>query len=327
MSEPTAPAPRRRSRLRLLGELAFYALILVFLALYVRSTDLSRLAEVRPLWWSLVVATVLALSFRYWGAYIWTVLLRSLGARDVRLDPELALVYAKSWLGRYIPGTAPWILGKIFFASQRGIPRRKLAVSSLLEAALQILAQLVFALVLLLVAPGVDAVSPGLRGLLVLALVACLAALPPPVFNRVLRLGFRLLRRPPFAREDEATWRSVGVGFGLFAGGAVIGGASLFFVAKTVDPAMGYDLMPYVVGVSTLAGAASMLAVFAPGGIGVREGIQVALLSLVMAPELALLVAVATRVHSVLVDLAFFGAASGVRAVSRRRAPARSDAP
>ncbi|WP_136519412.1 lysylphosphatidylglycerol synthase domain-containing protein [Cellulomonas telluris] len=309
----------RRRWLRRSLEAAFYLLIVAFLVVYVQATDLSALADVQPLWWCAVVATVLALAFRYWGAFIWTVLLRSLGARGVRLDRELAYVYAKSWLGRYIPGTAPWILGKIWFASQHGVPRRKLAVSSLLEASLQILAQLIFAIALLLVVPQADSVAPGLRVLLVVALVACVAVLPPPVFNRVLRLAFRLLRRPPLDPGSEATWRTVGVGSGLYAVGAVMGGASLFFVAKTVDPGLGFDQVGYVVGVSTLAGAASMLAVFAPGGIGVREGIQIALLSLVMSPALALLVAVATRLHSVLIDLLFFAATAVSRSAGRRR--------
>ena len=49
----------------------------------------DQLRGVRPRWWALVVATVLSLGFRYWGAFIWTVLLRKLGAHDVRLDAEL----------------------------------------------------------------------------------------------------------------------------------------------------------------------------------------------------------------------------------------------
>lgn len=75
----------------------------------------------------------------------------------------------------------------------------------------------------------------------------------------------------------------------------------------------------FVMGASSLAGAVSMLAVFAPGGIGVREGVQIALLSVVMPTEFALVVAVATRLHSVLVDLAFYGAARTVLIRARRR--------
>lgn len=316
------PAPARRPRWRRAVELTFYALLVVFLVLYLRSIDLDALRAVRPLWWALAVATVLALAFRFWGAFIWTTLLRSLGARDVRLSPELTEIYARSWLGRYIPGTAPWILGKIWFASQHGVSRHKLAVSSLLEAALQIIVQLVFALSLLLWDRRLDVVGAPWRATFLVGLALCLVALVPRVFNALLSVALRLVRRGPLAAEHAVTWPTVGTGFGLYAVGAVMGGASLFFIAKTVDPTLGLAQLPFVMGVSTLAGAVSMLAVFAPGGIGVREGIQIALLSLIMPTELALLVAVSTRLHGVVVDGLFFGLARGALTVRRARGSA-----
>ena len=45
-----------------------------------------------------------------------------------------------------------------------------------------------------------------------------------------------------------------------------------------------------------------MLAVFAPGGLGVREGVQALLLALVMPVPIALVVVVVTRVWSLAVD-------------------------
>lgn len=317
----TVERPRRTTPpWRRLLEWSFFLAVLVFLVLYVRSVDWERLRSVEPVWWALVVATVLALAFRYWGAFIWTQILRTLGAHDVRLSPGLTYVYAKAWLGRYIPGTAPWILGKIYFASQHGVPRRKLAVSSLLEGGLQILVQLVFALLLLALDPRAGLVPPSLRVTFVAVLVACAIALVPPVFNRVVQLPFRLLRRPPLDAADLPSGRTVATGFALYVAGSVVGGLSLFFIAKTVYAPLSWAELPFVVGVSTLAGAVSMLAVFAPGGIGVREGIQIALLSLIMPTEFAFVIAVATRVHGLAVDGAFFGLAW---AGTRRRAQGR----
>src|SRR5690606_15773151 len=105
------------------------------------------------------IATLLAMAFRYWGAFIWLAILRTLGATRLRQNlSQLLHVYAKSWLGRYIPGTAPWILGKIYFASKLGVSKNKLAVSSLLEGGLQIIVTLVIAVGILLLDPKVDSV-------------------------------------------------------------------------------------------------------------------------------------------------------------------------
>lgn len=303
MAQPARPA---RSWLRPVLTYGFYALLLIFLGLYLASIDLSTLRGLTISWGALAVATVLALGFRYWGAYIWTTLLRSLGAENVRYSSRLIYVYAKSWLGRYIPGTAPWILGKIYFAAEQGVSRSKLAVSSLLEAALQILVQLLFAFALLLLDPRLDIVSGQMRLVAGMALLASLSVLTPKVFNTLFGVAYRVVRKQHFPAEHHVRTATLAKGFVLYVLGAVLSSLSLFFIAKAVYPELPYSQILFVMGVSTLAGAVSMLAVFAPGGIGVREGIQIALLSIIMPTEYALVISVATRLHSVLIDVAFF---------------------
>ncbi len=314
---PTPTGRRPKKLWKRLVEYGFYALFVGFIVAYLVSIDYGTFQDVQPLWWALAVATVLALSFRYWGAFIWTTLLRSLGAEGVRLDANLLYVYAKSWLGRYIPGTAPWILGKIYFAAEHGVSKSKLGVSSLLEGALQVIVQMLFALALLASDDRLEVLPSGWRVTFYLVIAGCTVALLPPVFNNLLSLALRVLRRGPLPAEHRASLRTIATGFGLYAVGAVVGGLSLFFIAKTVYPTLPYSQMTFVMGASTLAGAASMLAVFVPGGIGVREGIQVVLLGLVMPTDVALLVAVTSRLHAVAIDLAFYGLAT--LQVSRHR--------
>lgn len=286
--------------------LTFYLLLVVFLVVYLRSIDYSRLSEAEFHWGYFAIASLLALGFRYWGAYIWTVLLRSLGASQVRMNRTLIYVYAKSWLGRYIPGTAPWILGKIYFAAKQGISKNKLAVSSLLEGALQIIVQMMFALALLAFDPRLDIITGQMKLLIVAAVIGLGLFMVPTVFNWSIARVYKIIKKKAFDRDHYATSKTIGKGFGLYIIGAVISSLSLFFIAKTVYPELGYEQIFFIMGVGTLAGAASMLAVFAPSGIGVREGIQLVLLSLIMPTEIALVITIVTRLWSVVIDLMFF---------------------
>lgn len=286
--------------------LVFYLLLIAFLVVYLKSIDYSTLGEASFHIGYLAVATVLALGFRYWGAYIWTVLLRSLGAKNVKLSRTLIYVYAKSWLGRYIPGTAPWILGKIYFAARQGISKNKLAVSSLLEGALQIIVQMIFALALLAFDPRLNIISGHMKVLIVLAAATLSLFLVPRLFNWSVAVVYKLIRKRQLDKEHYASGKTITKGFGLYVVGSIISSLSLFFIAKTVYPELGYDQIFFVMGVGTLAGAVSMLAVFAPSGIGVREGIQLVLLSLIMPTEIALVITVVTRLWSVVVDLMFY---------------------
>lgn len=293
--------------------LVFYVLLAVFLVVYLRSIDYSRLLDAEFHVGFFAVATVLALGFRYWGAYIWVVLLRSLGAANVRLNRILIYIYAKSWLGRYIPGTAPWILGKIYFAAEQGISKNKLAVSSLLEGALQIIVQLLFALVLLAFDQRLDIIDGNTRLLFIIAAGGLTLFLIPAVFNFSIARIYKIIKKKAFDRDHHATTVTIIKGLSLYTIGALISSLSLFFIAKTVYPELGYNQLFFVMGVGTLAGAVSMLAVFAPSGIGVREGIQLALLSLIMPTEIALVITIVTRLWSVAVDLLFFALSSTLR--------------
>src|SRR5690606_31846738 len=125
--------------------------------------DWGSLDEVSVNWWWVGAATLVALVFRFLGALVWRVVLTRLGA--VQLPPFLVLadVYARSWLARYIPGTIPWIAGKIYLAAQHGISKSRLAVSSLVEAAAQVVAVGAFSLALLALDGRIAAVSPALR--------------------------------------------------------------------------------------------------------------------------------------------------------------------
>ena len=300
--------PTITRRLRQFVPWIFYALLVLFLVLYLRSIDWAKLHGIHLSWWYVIVASLIALVSRYWQIFIWFVLLRSLGA--VRLTHharQLVYVYAKSWLGRYIPGTAPWILGKIYFASRHGIPREKLGVSSLLEGALQVVVMLVLSFAMLLFDSRFSVINQQTRLFMAVATIGCLIALIPPVFNWLISFAYRLIRKKPLAREHLATNGTILKGAGLYVIGALLNGISFFFIARSLYPSLAYHDLLYVISASNLAGALGMLAIFAPSGIGVREGVQLVLLTAVMPKELSLIVVVVSRVWSVIIDFAFFG--------------------
>lgn len=291
----------------------FYTLLLIFLALYISHIDFGRFQTVHFAWQFVVIASVLGLAMRFWQIFIWFTLLKGLGAKDLRKStPQLIYVYAKSWLGRYIPGTAPWILGKIYFASKHGIAKSKLAVSSLLEGALQVSVVMIVAFAILIFDPRLSVISGTLKLLMIGVLLACILAIWPPIFNRLISLAHRLIRKKKINTADLASSKTVLSGALLYVVGALLSGTALFFIAKAVYPDLGYDNVFFVIGVSNLAGALGMLAIFAPSGIGVREGILLSLLSIVMPIEFAMLVTVTSRLWDVALDGIFFAIGKAV---------------
>lgn len=287
----------------------FYVLLIIFFVLYIKSINFSQLRGAQFNWWYILLSIIFGLGFRYLGTYIWIVILRGLGAKDVRFSASLIYVYAKSWLGRYIPGTAPWILGKIYFASKYGISKDKLAVSSLLEGALQIVVLLILSFALLVFDPRLNVINGDFRFLMILILIVSIVCLIPPIFNFFVATAYKIIRRKKLEKEHYANTNIIVRGAALYMVGAIINGFALYFTAKGVYGPLAFHQVLFVMGVGTLASAVSMLAIFAPSGIGVREGIQLTLLSLIMPPSFALIITVFTRIISIITDLIFFGLA------------------
>jgi uncharacterized membrane protein YbhN (UPF0104 family) len=287
--------------------IAVYVLLAGFLIWAVYDIQWSALTKVTFDVGFLAIAFVAGLGFRYWQTFIWITVLRGLGASKVRMNRELIYVYAKSWLGRYIPGTAPWILGKIFFASRHGVSKTKLAVGSLLEAAIQIAVLLSTSAIMLLFDARLSIPSVAyLRPIMVVVIIVCVIGLLPPVFNRLMSVAFRILRRPRLERENYATWRTIGIASAQYVVGMLLSGISLYCMALSIYPQLGFDNFFYVVAAGNLSGAVSMLIVFLPSGIGVRDGMQLVFLRVVMPGAIAAAVVVITRVWTLVLDLVFF---------------------
>lgn len=310
--------PRKRIRVGQIVQVSFAALVVVFIAIYLSRVDWHSLEHLTLNWGWLILATLIALAFRYWGAGIWLYLLERLGAVGVRNSwVELSYVYAKAWLGRYLLGAGTWILGKVYFASQHGISKAKLAVSGLLEGALQLIATLIVGIGLLLVDPRLGALGSGAAVVSIVALICGVVALVPVIFRFGVRLVYRVVRRRTIPAEDLPDGPTIITGGLLYLIGTLITGVSYFFIAQAVYAELDWGDLLYIVGASSVAAAVSLLAVFAPGGIGVREGVQVLFFSALMPVEAAVVVSVLMRVWSLVVDGLFFGATLGVRGLVR----------
>ncbi len=291
--------------LRLAG-IAYYAALAVFVVLYVRRLDFTVLAGWTVDLRFLAAATVFALAYRAWGVFTWTEMLRGLGARITSPPAEIAYVYAKAWMGRYLPGKVTWILGKVWFGAGLGISPERLAVGALVEATQQIAITMLLALALLGLDPRLDVFSTAQRGALVAGAVALLLMMHPRLFNWAISQARGLLRRPTGEAVAVVRGATLFYGAGLQTVAFLITGLSYFLLARAVDATLSVSHLPFIIGTFNLAGAIGILAVFAPSGLGVREGVQLLLLPLVMPAELALVLTAVTRLWSTGVDLLFF---------------------
>lgn len=296
----------------------FYLALVVGAFFYLRNIKWNEV-HLDQLNWSWVgLAVILALVQRYWYSFIWMFLLQRLGAQIGHLRFELAAVYAKSWLGRYIPGGVTWILGKIYFANKLGVSATKLGVSSFLEGVLQIISILISAVILLAFDPKIQAIGWWVIPALILAALIGLVSVYPPIFNRVLQFGYRKMRKTDIDSESLPNLATILRGLVAFSVTSVLSGMQVFCIAAAIDPHLSLVNVFFVIGISNFFSAASMLAVFAPAGLGVQELMAVFLAFVMVSPAAAALTVVLLRLFSIILDVLFLGSAMGARAMFSR---------
>lgn len=258
-------------------------------------------AALRPDWVGLLAASACVATGYAILIAAWRMLLRRwnspLGVRDA------TSIWFVSSLGKYVPGKL-WTIGAMaVLASEAGASPIAATGSSVIMQLVNIAAG--FSVVALAGAGDVLAASPLLKtaSWIVLALTVIGLSLGPQLLAVAVGTATRLLRRPPVQLPtisrgtlllvfgaNAAAWIAYGIGFGLFWSALLGRGGGVSMAALAVYTAS------YLIG---------FLAIFAPGGIGVREAALAGLLvSLRLAtPADAALLAAASRIWLTVVEI------------------------
>ena len=262
-------------RVRVLAQLLLLGAI-VFVVLRARSLWHGSHVELgRVDWLALAGALVFAAAATAAAGLIWLAILGSLG---VRTQPSWAGIFFQAQLGKYIPGSVWQYASRAAVARRHGIPMRPVAVSLPIE------------FVGSAVAAGVTgAFLLGWWGAIVVAAVAAL----------LLALERLCRSRGPVVLT---TIRSVLLYLPL----ELLLGGSFWLCARGLVGAPARDLAFYI-GAFAVAWLAGLVAFYAPGGIGVREAVLVALLQSRIGSADALVVAAVSRLVLIVTDVTFAG--------------------
>ncbi len=224
-----------------------------------------------------------------------------------------ALAYFASQPMKYLPGSF-WILpGRVILLRRLGHDLGPASAGLLFEMTTQVLSS---ALVVAALGGlrGVSSVWVGSATGIILA-VSLAASLMLVVSPALVQRAFR---RGSSTREALARLAAVPLHVRLanlvattaaYAIMWLLMGLSFYALMVAAQPRLDPALLRIAVGVSTLSWLAGFLSPISPGGVGVREGVIVLLLTPVVGSSQAVAVALLARAVSLVVELAFAGGA------------------
>jgi uncharacterized membrane protein YbhN (UPF0104 family) len=264
--------------------------------------------RIRPGWLLLSAAVV-------WLMYAilivaWRIMLAAWGQRLGGW--EAARIWTVSSLGKYLPGKVWAIAGMAVMSQRAGVAPWAATGSAVL---LQVLAIGTGAgLAGLTGAGALEAAHPGARAALGLIVAGALAGISlllwPPLLRRL--LGFAA---PGSVAEQVPAAGGIVFGIGANLIAWVGYGTALWLLARGLLPGVRLAWLP-AVAVFAASYLAGFLALFAPGGIGVREGLFILMLQQPLGIGAATALALASRLLLTITEL---GAAVPFLAFPRRR--------
>jgi len=230
----------------------------------------------------------------------WRVLLADLGSP---LHPApAASVFFVGQLGKYLPGSVWTVVAQADMAARLGVPRRRTGVAGLVALGISVLTGVLVAV------PAVPYLvrgsGVGLEVLLGLVALVLLGVCWPPLLNRMVAVGLRVLRREPL--EHELSPRAVVVTVGCYAVAWLCFGLHTLVLTRAVG-LEGRDGSTAALTGYALAGVAGMVAIVLPAGLGAREGLLTLLLGPFLPAGGGVAVAILSRFVVTVVDVGVAG--------------------
>jgi len=302
---PTETMPNRRS-LKILIAVAKIAVVGACFA-YVAFVISRNLEDLRQTEFKLRLVPLLA-SFPFAVAYlfgrgmIWHLIVRKVVGRfPLRTD---LLSWMSSLLGKYIPGKVFLLFGRMYFYRGSGARAAEVSLGFLIESCCSGLATLIifgFA-----IAWRNDVALGAFKPAMAALAVVLLAATHPIILRFGINTALRLTHRP--AVEFRPRWRDI-LGWTLLmaTNWLVLGAGFYLLLWSLID--IPFTLYPFVTGAFAVAGIVGILALFAPSGLGVREGVMTFVLSAVLSAGVAGVAAILARVWMTLAEALCSGVA------------------
>ncbi|MDE6030801.1 MAG: flippase-like domain-containing protein [Oscillospiraceae bacterium] len=206
--------------------------------------------------------------------------------------------YLYSILGKYIPGKVFMLAARLTYYKEEDAPLSKVTVCFFIENVCTLLGAAMLFIVSLFFFP--NELLENYKWLTLLLITAFFVCIHPKIINFVLRLIGKIFKKNLEIPMKYSQMLKVVL---LFIGNWLIVGFGFFILTKSIYPAVEWSQLLYCAGIWGVSAIMGILAIFAPSGLGVREGIIVAGLMLIMPQSDAMVISVVSRLWQTIPEL------------------------
>jgi len=234
-------------------------------------------------------------------AFAWSYLLNCLGYRISYI--RLMSIWFKSQPGKYLPGRVMMFVTRTLYTMKHKVRGTDIFLSHVLEVIIICVATLLIGL------PVINKVLPQYSIFAILFMAAVVLGFLVFTFvPGILIKSLQLLKIKKNIIPDNKQFsilKKINVLI-IYLVGWFLGGLGFFLLVNSITP-MGAEQFMFLTSAFALSWLVGLLAIFAPAGIGVREGVLSLLLTEIMPLEQAVVIAVVARIWWTLGEIVLLG--------------------
>ncbi|MEK9132373.1 MAG: lysylphosphatidylglycerol synthase domain-containing protein [Patescibacteria group bacterium] len=229
-------------------------------------------------------------------AFGWYVILKYLRC-NVPLY-ETILYFFITQPAKYVPGKI-WIgVTRMKFCKPHGVSHSITLLSTGTEAVMEIFAATYISLVAILKTNMFGQYS--IWWIIAISILGLLI-LWPRIFYCLINIYLKIVRQEPIVKDHHVSfWKLLSLQLLYIAGVLCLGVSSALFLQSFAP--VNTSHFPFLISIGAFGYLASMLAIFTPSGLGVREGVWFFALRTIVAPHVSLVYAFVSRIWTIVME-------------------------
>ena len=210
-----------------------------------------------------------------------------------------------SQLGKYLPGKVWLLLGRFYFYESKGKLKKAISIALYLETITVIMAAgLIFLATLALFKEVRPFYSGKTFWWFLIPFILAFVAIHPRILQKIFNWILMKFKKEPIVLSisySEILWI---LWVNILAW--IVGGIGFYLFAESIFP-LSLKYILFLTGSLAFSSTLGLIAIFAPSGLGVREGALVFFLSHVMPGPIAVVISVLTRIWMTLIEIGLIG--------------------
>ena len=272
-----------------------FAITLLFIGMYIyKSIDTLSAFNFSINYLYIALAIISVVIAQLLASLIWFRLAHSFGLNTPLNDT--VRIWLLSRFGRYIPGKVPFLLLRINL--YKDVPAKSVTLATVTEYISTVAAALLVVTISLSALPEGYTTIPWYLNILIAA--AIMVLLKPGVMGNIFNRMLTLFGKNPI--QSFPSYKTIVYCVLAYILPIAFHGLGLFLVFNSME-AVNITYYPIITGLFYASSLVGLLAFFAPGGIGVREGLMMVSFSLFLDKPVVIVAAIAIRFITILAEV------------------------